>query len=363
MMSVAWPRTFGAEDVEEHADDARGASTTTTAPTARGACMPSEPLQRCAEVLRLLAGHAGRAPSGPCRRSGRARLAASGSLVGRRLSSSSAHAASSSPICDSTISRVRRAGLEQLVVGAEPDDLAVLEHEDLVGVEIVDTRWATITTAASRGVAARARRGAGRRWRGRGPRTSRRTGRCSGLRTSARAMASRWRWPPDTLVPPWAMRRVEPAGHGARRSRRPGRPRAPPTSRRRWRRACRSAGCSRTVPENRYGFCGTRPMRLHSTSGSRSRTSTPSTSTAPVGGVEQAGDQVERASSCPTPVLPMMAVVWPGSAVKRDVAEHRLLGARVVEADVAQLERAALGQLGDRVLGGRRPTTSVSSTS
>ena len=26
-----------------------------------------------------------------------------------------------------------------------------------------------------------------------------------GLRTRARAMARRWRWPPDTLLPPWVM--------------------------------------------------------------------------------------------------------------------------------------------------------------
>ena len=35
-----------------------------------------------------------------------------------------------------------------------------------------------------------------------------------GLATRARAMASRWRCPPETLVPPWAIGDSEPAGHG-----------------------------------------------------------------------------------------------------------------------------------------------------
>jgi ATP-binding cassette, subfamily B, multidrug efflux pump len=34
----------------------------------------------------------------------------------------------------------------------------------------------------------------------------------SGRTTSARAMASRWRWPPDTLVPPWLMSLSRPSG-------------------------------------------------------------------------------------------------------------------------------------------------------
>ena len=37
--------------------------------------------------------------------------------------------------------------------------------------------------------------------------------RMSGRCTIARAIASRWRWPPDTLVPPWAMRPFEAALH------------------------------------------------------------------------------------------------------------------------------------------------------
>ena len=77
---------------------------------------------------------------------------------------------------------------------------------------MVETRWATITTTGVARRPAPARPAAGRRWPGRGPRTSRRTGRCSGLRTSARAMARRWRWPPDTFVPPWAIGASSPPG-------------------------------------------------------------------------------------------------------------------------------------------------------
>ena len=56
----------------------------------------------------------------------------------------------------------------------------------------------------------------------------------------------------------------------------------------------------------------------------------------------------------PLPVLPTMAVVSPGSRLERDVAQDRLLGARVAELDVAELEPHAVsgGAVGsrDRVL-------------
>ena len=58
-------------------------------------------------------------------------------------------------------------------------------------------------------------------------------------------------------------------------------------------------------------------------SGSRSRTSTPSTSTAPGGGVEQPGHQVDQRASCRRRCEPMIAVVWPGRAREGDVAQHR----------------------------------------
>ena len=45
----------------------------------------------------------------------------------------------------------------------------------------------------------------------------------------------------------------------------------------------------------------------------------------------------------PLPVLPTIAVVWPGSTSKRDVAQDRVLGARVAELDVAEVEGARPG--------------------
>ena len=53
----------------------------------------------------------------------------------------------------------------------------------------------------------------------------------------------------------------------------------------------------------------------------------------------------------PLPVLPTMAVVWPGRAVELDVAQDRLLGARVAELDIAELDRAT-GRVGGRDAGG-----------
>ena len=53
----------------------------------------------------------------------------------------------------------------------------------------------------------------------------------------------------------------------------------------------------------------------------------------------------------PAPVLPMIAVVWPGCAVSETPGEHRTGGAGIGEADVDQLELAAQRDL----LHGRRP--------
>ena len=65
----------------------------------------------------------------------------------------------------------------------------------------------------------------------------------------------------------------------------------------------------------------------------------------------------------PAPVLPMTAVVWPGQRRERHALQHRLLGPRVAEADVAELERRDPGGDRHRVARGRRPTAAVSSTS
>ncbi len=68
-----------------------------------------------------------------------------------------------------------------------------------------------------------------------------------------------------------------------------------------------------TVPVNRYGFCGTRPMRVQSIWGSRSRTSTPSTDTVPDVASNSRGTR-ETSVVFPDPVLPMTAVVCPATA-------------------------------------------------
>ncbi len=47
----------------------------------------------------------------------------------------------------------------------------------------------------------------------------------------------------------------------------------------------------------------------------------------------------------------MIAVVWPARASKREVAQHRLFGARVRELDVAQFDVSRAVQFGDRIDG------------
>ena len=69
------------------------------------------------------------------------------------------------------------------------------------------------------------------------------------------------------------------------------------------------------VPLKRNAFCGTSPIRSHSSSGSISRTSTPSTRTAPPVTSSRRGTS-DSSVDLPAPVLPMIAVVRPGSARK-----------------------------------------------
>ena len=77
---------------------------------------------------------------------------------------------------------------------------------------IVLTRWATITTAASPRLGLEAPRAAARRSRRRAQRSSRRRGRPAVVLTSALAIESRWRCPPETFVPPWSMGASRPPG-------------------------------------------------------------------------------------------------------------------------------------------------------
>ena len=69
------------------------------------------------------------------------------------------------------------------------------------------------------------------------------------------------------------------------------------------------------MPENRYGRCGTIPMRDQSSSGSSSATSTPSTSTMPLVASKRRGMRLTSVV-LPAPVLPMIAVVLPAPARK-----------------------------------------------
>ncbi len=98
-----------------------------------------------------------------------------------------------------------------------------------------------------------------------------------------------------------------------RRRRGPARCRAPPTARRRWPPGCRTAGSSRRCRRRGSGRWGTSPTRRQSTSGARSRTSTPSTSTCPPVASNRRGTRLTNVVF-PAPVLPMTAVVRPRSA-------------------------------------------------
>ena len=73
------------------------------------------------------------------------------------------------------------------------------------------------------------------------------------------------------------------------------------------------------MPENRYGFCGTRPTVRDSSAGSRSRTSTPSTRTVPPVTSNSRGTRLSSVV-LPLPVLPMTAVVSPGLGDQVDAA-------------------------------------------
>ena len=306
MMLVALPRIFGAMTSSVTLATAR-ISTTRDAETL-GPQPGREAPGRVLEVLRPLERHARPRPTD--RRTPPPRVS-SGGLTGsapdRRSRSVRGsgrsrrrRAASRSGSCRLLLGElrrddlgVRRAGLEQLVVRAEPDLAAVLDHEDLVGVDdgrdpLGDDHGHRVARRR-----ARARRAGARRSRGRGRRTSRRRGRC---RAGGRARG-RWRGAGAdrrrrSSRPARSARRGRRASR--RRSRGPARSRARARARRRWRRGSRSGRLLATVPENRYGFCGTRPMRLHSSSGSMSRTSCAVDEHRAAGRVEEPRHQVQQ---------------------------------------------------------------------
>ena len=68
----------------------------------------------------------------------------------------------------------------------------------------------------------RAPRAGARRCRSRAPRSCRRRCRSPARFTSARAIARRWRWPPETFVPPWVIGASSPPSISSTKSRRLG---------------------------------------------------------------------------------------------------------------------------------------------
>ena len=249
-----------------------------------------------------------------------------------------AHAASSAVICDSTISRYVGHVSSSSRVGAEPDRLAVFEHEDLIGV---DDRRDSLGDDEDGGVGRvrrRARRAAGRRWRGRAPRTSRRTGRS---RACARAPG----------------RSPAAAADRPTRSSRPGRSVAssPPGIART---KSRRLGDLERLPQLVVGGVGLgeaevagdragEQVRLlrHEPDAAPQRVGVEVADVDTVdqhrarGGVEQAGDQAEQRGLAGTGAADDRGDLT-RLGEQRDVGQHRRLGAGVVEADVAQLERA-----------------------
>ena len=184
---------------------------------------------------------------------------------------------------------------------------------------IVEMRCATtifVTSGSSRHSAWRSRASVVRSRAENESSNTRMRGRC----TIARAIARRWRWPPDTFVPPCAMGASSPSGIWLTKSLAWAISRA--------RQSSASVASSRPkrrleaiVPVNRNGRCGTRPIVAHSASRSASRTSTPPTRTVPPVASNSRGRR-ETSVDLPAPVDPTIATVSPGSA--RNVMPERI---------------------------------------
>ena len=201
---------------------------------------------------------------------------------------------------------------------------------------IVATRWPTMITAPSR-YRPPARPAAGRRWPRRARRTSRRTGRSPALHQRAG----------DRQALPLPAGDVG-AALGDRRVELPGMPRTKsaawaisqrlPRAPRRWRRACRSAGCWPPCRRTGTASAGTRPIRLQSSVGIE---------VADVDAVDQHVARRSRRTGGGSGEQRGLAGAGgaddgrrlPGRGRAGDVAEHRRFGARVGELGVAQLDR------------------------
>ena len=94
---------------------------------------------------------------------------------------------------------VAAAEREQLGVRAALDDLAVLEHEDLIGAADRRQPVRDDERRPAAGAASAGRPGSAPRSRCRGVEVASSRTRIRGSARIARAIATRWRWPPDSL--------------------------------------------------------------------------------------------------------------------------------------------------------------------
>ena len=148
--------------------------------------------------------------------------------------------------------------------------------------------------------------------------------RIAGSRTIARAIVTRWRWPPESFTPASPTSVSQPSGsvvdelvHVRGRARRP-RARASVASAR----AVADVVADRAREEER--LLASRPRRGRAATRARSaRRSTPSIVIAPFSGSKK---RSSRSTSVvlPPPVRPTIATISPALHLERDVAQHRL---------------------------------------
>ena len=194
--------------------------------------------------------------------------------------------------------RVAAAAREQLVVRAELDDAAAVEHDDLVGVAdgrepVRDRdRRPPLRQPLERGLDEPARSACRART---SPRRGRGSAGCGGSSARSRCAASR-----RPRSGSRARRRPCRSRPAASRSARGSAPRAPPPrSPRRSRSGFAKRRFSRTLAWKRYVSCETTPTAAVSDSNVSSRTSTPSIATRPRSR-RRAARRGSRRSSCPS---------------------------------------------------------------
>ena len=189
-----------------------------------------------------------------------------------------------------------------------------------------------------------------------------------GALSSSRASARRCFSPPDSRWPRSPTTVSRPSGQRTRRGRAPGRRAERPRARRRWRRGGRRARFARIgVVEHVRLLRDHADARRAASSSVTSRTSTPPMRTVPSWG------SYRRATRAvivvlPAPLGPTSATMWPGATAQRHVVQHRaladlavataadglqrgqrhLVGARVAEGDVVELDAERAGRHGRR---------------